>query len=49
MATNVYCPSWKPVELTSDGLDSPTHAKAYIFVADTTHAQYAGSFDRAWH
>lgn len=42
MVTNVYCPSWKPVELTSDGLDSPTHAKAYIFVADTTHAQYAG-------
>ena len=42
MVTNVYCPSWEPVELTSDNPDSPTHAKAYIFVADTTHAQYAG-------
>jgi len=42
MVINVYCPSWEPVELTSDDLDSPAHAKAYIFVADTTHAQYAG-------
>ena len=42
MITNVYCPSWEPVELTSDDPDSPTHTKAYIFVADTTHAQYAG-------
>ena len=38
MVTNVYCPSWEPVELTSDDPDSPTHTKAYIFVADTTHA-----------
>lgn len=42
MVTNVYCPSYEPVVLTSDDPDSPTHAKAYIFVANTTHAQYAG-------
>ena len=42
MVTNVYCTSYEPVVLTSDDPDSSTHAKAYIFVADTTHAQYAG-------
>ena len=28
MVTNVYYPSWEPVELTSDNPDNPTHAKA---------------------
>ena len=42
MVTGVYCPSWEPVELASDDPEDPIRTKAYIFVADTNHSQYAG-------
>jgi cation transport protein ChaC len=47
MVTGVYCPTWKHIELYSDELSGPIKKKAYIFVADTNHTQYAGKLSDA--
>ena len=42
MVTGVYCPTWADINLYSNDQTEPTKTKAYIFVADTNHTQYAG-------
>jgi cation transport protein ChaC len=42
MVTGVYCPTWEYIDLFSDEQAGPIKTKAYIFVADTNHPQYAG-------
>jgi cation transport protein ChaC len=42
MVTNVYSPTWADINLYSNDQTEPTKTKAYIFVADTNHTQYAG-------
>jgi cation transport protein ChaC len=42
MVTGVYCPTWADINLYSNDQTEPIKTKAYIFVADTNHTQYAG-------
>lgn len=45
MITGVYTPRWQNVQLCCDGRASGEKVLAYIFVADTSHAQYCGKLD----
>lgn len=47
MITGVYRPSWQSIDLVGDDHLAKTKAKAYIFIADTTHQQYAGKLSDA--
>ena len=42
MITGVYHPCWHPIELLDETRTPSEKASAYIFVADTSHRQYAG-------
>jgi cation transport protein ChaC len=42
MVTGVYCPTWADINLYSNDQTEPTKTKAYIFVTNTNHTQYAG-------
>jgi cation transport regulator ChaC len=44
IVTGVYCPTWADINLYSNDQTAPTKTKSYIFVANTKHTQYAGSF-----
>lgn len=43
MITGVYCPRWQMIDLYDDQQNALDKTNAYIFVADTNHAQYCGT------